>query len=95
MMNLTISEIVQACSGRFVPGGEEEDGSRQKQEGDLLNHALLKQTESDVWGVFYCYPAEAEEGWGRELPVIADTVAVSFGANFPSPFPSISPLVLI
>lgn len=58
----------------------EEDGSRQKQEGDLLNHALLKQTESDVWGVFYCYPAEAEEGWGRELPVIADTFAVSFGA---------------
>ncbi len=58
----------------------EEDGSRKKQEGDLLLHALLKQAESDVWGVFYCYPAEAEEGWGRELPVIADTFAVSLGA---------------
>lgn len=58
----------------------EEDGNRKKQEGDLLLHALLKQAESDVWGVFYCYPAEAEEGWGRELPVIADTFAVSLGA---------------
>lgn len=58
----------------------EEDGSRKKQEGDLLLHALLKQAESDVWGVFYCYPAEAGEGWVRELPVIADTFAVSLGA---------------
>lgn len=24
-----------------------------------------------------CYSSEAEEGWGRELPVIADTFALS------------------
>ncbi len=25
----------------------------------------------------YCYPPEAEEGWGKELPVIADTFALT------------------
>ena len=35
----------------------------------------------DVWVIFYSYPAELEEGWGRELPVIADTFALSAAAD--------------
>lgn len=44
---------------------------------ELLNIAEPKADNNDVWCIFYCYPAEAEEGWGRELPVIADTFALS------------------
>ena len=33
----------------------------------------VKDFEDDRWGVFYCYPVEAEEGWGRELSLITDT----------------------
>lgn len=57
------------------------DYHKQKQEGDLIYHVLLKESEDDVWGVFYCYPSDSEEGWGRELPVIADTFALSAGAR--------------
>lgn len=58
-----------------------EDSDRQKQEDDLIVHAELKEDGNDVWGIFYRYPAEAEEGWGRELPVIVDTFAVSVGTD--------------
>lgn len=54
-----------------------EDGQRQKQEEDQICHVQWKDFGNDLWGVFYCYPADAEEGWGRELPVIADTFALS------------------
>lgn len=59
----------------------EEEYHKWKQEGDLIFHVRLKASENDVWGIFYTYPAEAEEGWGRELPVIADTFALSVGAD--------------
>lgn len=58
-----------------------EDGHKWKQEGDLLYHVELKVSENDVWGIYYCYPAEAEEGWGRELPVVIDTFALSVEAD--------------
>ena len=54
-----------------------EDDGRLKQDGDRIVHVELKQDGNNVWGIFYSYPAEAEEGWGRELPVIVDTFAVS------------------
>lgn len=57
------------------------DYHKRKQEGDLIYHVLLKESEHDVWCVFYCYPSDSEEGWGRELPVIADTFALSAGAR--------------
>lgn len=50
---------------------------KQKQEGDMIHHVELKASENDVWGIFYSYPVDAEEGWGRELPVIADTFALT------------------
>lgn len=59
-------------------GYEAEQGFHKwKQEGDIIYHVELKEAENDVWGVFYCYPTDAEEGWGREVSVIADTFAVS------------------
>ncbi len=52
-----------------------------KQEGDLIYHAEQETFENDVWGIFYSYPADYEEGWGSELPVIANTFALSAGAE--------------
>lgn len=58
-----------------------ESNEMAKQEGDIIYKVRLNEFGGDVWGVFYSYPADSEEGWGRELPVIADTFAVSALAN--------------
>ena len=56
----------------------EEDTHRWwKQEGDLLYHVEQKVFENNIWGIFYSYPVDFEEGWGREFPVIVDTFALS------------------
>lgn len=47
-----------------------------KEEVGITYHVRLFETETGLWCVFYSYPSEAEEGFGRELPVIADTFAV-------------------
>lgn len=63
-------------------GYVEEDTQRWwKQEGDLIYHVEQKVFENDVWGIFYSYPIDFEEGWGREFPVILNTFAISNGAN--------------
>ena len=59
----------------------EEGDHKWKQEGDFLYHVELKASEHDVWGIFYSYPTDSEEGWGRDLPVIADTFALSVNAD--------------
>lgn len=59
----------------------EQDHHKRKEEGDVIYHVELKDSGDGAWGVFYSYPVDAEEGWGRELPVIADTFAVSAGAD--------------
>lgn len=59
----------------------EQDHHKRKEEGDVIYHVVLKDSGDGAWGVFYSYPVDAEEGWGRELPVIADTFAVSAGAD--------------
>ncbi len=51
----------------------EEAHHHWKQEEDQIYHVKVKDFEDDRWGVFYCYPVEAEEGWGRELSLITDT----------------------
>ncbi len=48
-----------------------------KQEGDVLFHAEQRVFGNNVWGIFYSYPADFEEGWGREFPVIVNTFALS------------------
>ena len=46
-------------------------------DGEIIYKEKLYGDGNDVWCVYYCYPEEAEEGWGRELPVIADTFAIT------------------
>ena len=60
---------------------EEDSYTWRKQEGDLLYHAEQKVFENDVWAIFYFYPVDFEEGWGREFPVILNTFALSNGAD--------------
>lgn len=56
----------------YVPG---ETGMTKEEDG-LFHKARLYEAEDKIWLVEYCYPVEAEEGWGSELAVIADTFAV-------------------
>ena len=57
----------------YVPEGEE----LMKQENGLIYKLELHETENGTWCIFYCYPPEAEEGWGREIPVITDTFSIT------------------
>lgn len=57
--------------------GEIEDNEMTKHEGEIIYKVRLIEFENGIWELFYCYPAESEEGWGGELPVIADTFTVS------------------
>lgn len=52
------------------------DDGMEKEEDGMAYRVRLYETEGRVFCVFYRYPEEAEEGWGRELPVIADTFMV-------------------
>lgn len=52
------------------------DDGMEKEEDGMAYRVRLYEIEGRVFCVFYRYPEEAEEGWGRELPVIADTFMV-------------------
>ncbi len=58
-------------------GYTSENTDMTKQENEVIYKVRLNEFENDVWGVNYCYPIEAEEGWGVLLPLIVDTFAVS------------------
>lgn len=63
-------------------GYTEEDSYKWwKQEGDLLYHAEQKVLENNIWVIFYSYPVDFEDGWGREFPVIVNTFALSDGTE--------------
>lgn len=69
---------IQAVEEELTGDGyEAADDDLVKREEEMIYKTRLYTSGNDVWGVNYCYPAEAEEGWGRSLPVIADTFAVS------------------
>lgn len=53
-----------------------DDTGMVKEEAGITYHVRLFEAENGVWSVEYSYPSEAEEGFGSELPVIADTFAV-------------------
>lgn len=81
-------ELHIRCTVRVVDQTLEDDGyvseenyHKWKQEGDLIYHVALKEFENNVCSILYSYPSDAEEGFGRELPVIVDTFAVSAEAN--------------
>lgn len=52
-----------------------------KQEGEMIYTVILKESGNDVWGIFYCFPVDSEEGFGKRIPVIVDTFAVSEPAD--------------
>ena len=58
-------------------GYTSENSDMTKQEDEVIYKVRLNELENDVWAVNYCYPMEAEEGWGALLPLIVDTFAVS------------------
>ncbi len=60
-------------------GYQEENGETELSmaEEGIIYKVKLHKTDEETWCVFYHYPEEAEEGWGRELPVIADTFAIT------------------
>lgn len=72
-------ESEDSVNQRLESDGYTEEDSHKwwKQEGDLIYHVEQKVFENSVWGIFYSYPIDFEEGWGREFPVIADTFALS------------------
>lgn len=76
-------ETEDSVNQKLKADGYTEDDSHKwwKQEGDLLYHAELKVFENNIWAIFYSYPVEFEEGWGREFPVIVNTFALSNGAD--------------
>lgn len=76
-------ESVDSVNQKLESDGYAEDDSYKwwKQDGDLIYHVEQKVFENDVWGIFYSYPVDFEDGWGREFPVIANTFALSAGAD--------------
>lgn len=81
-----LNERVQIWAAHFEGSSEEEawkelkkngysfeNGEMLQENGTLRLKIKLFVIADDVWGVFYRYPAETEEGFGQELSVIADT----------------------
>ena len=75
-------ESVESVNQKLQSDGYAEEDSLKwrKQEGDLIYHAEQKVFDNNVWGIFYSYPVDFEEGWGREFPVITNTFALSDAA---------------
>lgn len=76
-------ESVDSVNQKLEGNGYTEDDSYKwwKQEDDLLYHAEQKVFENNIWVIFYSYPVDFEEGWGREFPVIVNTFALSDGVE--------------
>ncbi len=76
-------ESEDSVNQKLEGDGYTEDDSYKwwKQEGDLLYHAEQKVFENNIWVIFYSYPVDFEDGWGRELPVIVNTFALSDGVE--------------
>lgn len=81
-----INEDVRLCVAGFADsypvkqfltddGYAPENEGMAKSEDGIRCHVRLHEAGDKVWCVFYSYPEEAEEGFGAELPVIADTFA--------------------
>ena len=72
-------ESVDAVKEQFTQEGYtiDERGSWVKYDGDNAVMRIVKVVTNDdaIKGIFYCYPAEAEEGFGTRLDVIINTFA--------------------
>lgn len=69
-------ETFDAVEGKLEDGGYAlVNGRRFRQSGEMIYGVALKEAKTDTWGVFYSFPVDGEEGWGRRIDVIADTFA--------------------
>ena len=87
LVNEQVSFRVGHLDGRTRAQAEEEllesgyalvNGRIWRQDGELIYGVELKEYETELWGIYYSYPVDAEEGWGSRILVIADTFAVTF-----------------
>lgn len=70
----TLDQVEQELSG----SGFTEVYDRTWQQMDEMIYGVeLKVLEGDVWGIYYHYPADMEEGWGRRILSIGDTLAAA------------------
>lgn len=77
--NRAIGDVEEELIADGYARGEEESYCLYKwnRTEDLIYGVKLRESGNDVWGIFYYYPSEAEDGWGRDLDVITDTFAVT------------------
>ena len=87
LVNEQVSFRVVHLDGRTRAQAEEEllgsgyalvNGRIWRQDGELIYGVELKEYETELWGIYYSYPVDAEEGWGRRILTIADTFAATF-----------------
>lgn len=70
-------QIVEALKGQGYQ--EADNGSYWMYDGaeDRMSAVELRSDDGkDIWGVFYTYPGEAEDGWGVELRAMAQSFSI-------------------
>lgn len=76
------ASAAELASGLLAEGWEETGALEMvRQDGEMVYHVRLVDGLEECYGIYYCFPSEAEEGFGRELTVIADTFAISIPAD--------------
>lgn len=71
------SSVEEVREGLAVKGYQTDGTEMTAGEAGLSYHVKLMESEAGCYGVFYCCPEEAEEGWGRDLSAVAESFAIS------------------
>lgn len=71
------TSVEEVREGLAAKGYQADGAEMAAGEAGLLYRVKLIESEKGCYGVFYCCPEEAEEGWGRDLSAIADSFAIS------------------
>lgn len=71
------SSVEEVKEGLAVKGYQTDGTEMTAGEAGLSYHVKLIESEAGCYGVFYCCPEEAEEGWGRDLSAVAESFAIS------------------
>ncbi len=71
------SSVEEVREGLAVKGYQTDGTEMTAGEAGLSYHVKLIESEEGCYGVFYCCPEEAEEGWGRDLSAVAESFAIS------------------
>lgn len=71
------TSVEEVREGLAVKGYQTDGTEMTAGEAGLSYHVKLIESEAGCYGVFYCCPEEAEEGWGRDLSAVAESFAIS------------------